>query len=547
MTGGSGNVARALADALYDRGPAQVVLASRGITPSVDVTDANQVRALLADVVERHGRIDLVVHAPVVVELAALSEVDSEVVANVLAPKVTGALNLRAAVEALPPHARPRAVVLMSSAAGTIGGFGLGAYVAASRFLDGLAAAAGWVSIDWDRWRFGTAQEREAAAEITMRHALDAPDAIRALLRIAGLALSGGLPHQVAVSPAELNTRSLALGVRQTRAASGGAALETAEERLVADVLGEALGRPVTSRDDDFFALGGHSLLATRVLARLRDDHGVELRLRDLLARPTVAGLAELITTAEPVSPKSREVVVAGSGEPFPLTRVQHAYWVGRSAAFALGDVGCHFYLEHDCAQLDHERYQNAWNRLIERHEMLRCVVGADGHNVVLTEVPRYRVPVHELSDVDELETLRERLSHRVADPGRWPLIEAHVVRLPGGRNRVLVSVDVLVCDSASYLILDRELKALYENPQAELPPIGTTFAECAQAMDRRRGDAEHRRAAEYWLRRVDDLPAAPPLPVRSRLRVRPGSSGAAPPWPRRCGTGCANRPHGSA
>ncbi|WP_158852434.1 type I polyketide synthase [Saccharothrix deserti] len=520
VTGGSGNVARALADALHARGSARVVLASRSTTPSVDVTDADQLRALLADVADQHGTIDLVVHAPVVIELAALSEMDDQVVADALAPKVTGALNLRSAVEALPPRGRPRAVVLMSSAAGTIGGFGLGAYVAASRFLDGFAAGGTpgttWVAIDWDRWRFGTAQEHEAAAEITMRHALDAADAVRALLRVAGLALAGTVPHQVAVSPAELNTRSLAIGARQTRAESGGDAPATAEERLVAEVLGEALGRPVTSRDDDFFALGGHSLLATRVLARLRDDHGVELRLRDLLARPTVAGLAELITTT--TGPARREEPAAApvaAGEPFPLTRVQHAYWVGRSAAFALGEVGCHFYLEHDCAELDHERYQNAWNRLIERHEMLRCVVGPDGHNVVLTEVPRYRVPVHELSDADELEALRARLSHRVADPGRWPLIEAHVVRMPGGRHRVLVSVDVLVCDSASYLILDRELRALYENPQAELPPIGTTFAECARAMDRRRGDTEHRRAAEYWLRRVDALPVAPPLPLR--------------------------------
>lgn len=538
VTGGSGNVARALADALGARGPAEVVLASRSTTPPVDVTDAEQVRALLAEVAGRHGRIDLVVHAPVVVELAALSELDEQVTANALAPKVTGALNLRAAVESLPERARPRAVVLMSSAAGTIGGFGLGAYVAASRFLDGLATGtSGWVSIDWDRWRFGTAQEREAAAEITMRHALDAPDAVRALLRVAGLALAGTVPHQVAVSPAELNTRSLAIAARRTRVESGGAAPATAEERLVAEVLGEALGRPVTSRDDDFFALGGHSLLATRVLARLRDDHGVELRLRDLLARPTVAGLAELITTAEPVAPKSREVVTAGSGEPFPLTRVQHAYWVGRSATFELGEVGCHFYLEHDCAELDHERYQDAWNRLIERHEMLRCVVGADGHNVVLTEAPRYQVPVHELSDVDELEAVRDRLSHRVADPGRWPLIEAHVVRMPGGRSRVLVSVDVLVCDSASYLILDRELRALYENPRAELPAIGTTFAECARAVDRRRGDAEHQRAAEYWRARLDTLPAAPPLPVRESEGVprfaRRSATLAAPLWDR--------------
>ncbi|WP_410641074.1 SDR family NAD(P)-dependent oxidoreductase [Amycolatopsis sp. lyj-346] len=517
VTGGLGNVGRALARRLLDDGPAHVVLASRNPRPvpgvrveAVDVTDAAAVAALLDRVIEEHGRIDLLVHAPVVVELATLSEVDDETVLRSLAPKVAGVVALRSAVEGRPV----RTVLLMSSAAGTIGGFGLGAYVAASRFVDGFAhamrgSAATWLAVDWDRWRFGTEAERASAAELTMRHALDSTDALDALLRLAAAAEP---PAQVAVSPAELNSRSRALASRTVRASDGGAAVTNAAERLVAAVWSEALGQEVTSREDDFFALGGHSLLATRVLARLRDDHGITLRLRDLLARPTVAGLAELVSVAgEPLERPSGEVVRA-TGGPFPLTRVQHAYRVGRSAGYGLGEVACHFYLEHRAPGLDVERYERAWNRVIARHEMLRSVVTADGENLVLPEVPVYRVPVHDVTEAG-LAELRERLSRRVADPGRWPLIEAHVARLPGGEQRVLLSVDVLVCDSASYLIVDRELRALYADPAAELPAPATTFADCVAALQRRQGSAEHRRAAEYWLAR--DLPDAPPLPVR--------------------------------
>ncbi|WP_410617202.1 SDR family NAD(P)-dependent oxidoreductase [Amycolatopsis sp. lyj-109] len=518
VTGGLGNVGRALARRLLDDGPAHVVLASRNPRPvpgvrveAVDVTDAAAVAALLDKVVEEHGRIDLLVHAPVVVELATLSEVDEETVLRSLAPKVAGVLALRSAVEGRPV----RTVLLMSSAAGTIGGFGLGAYVAASRFVDGFAhamrgSAATWLAVDWDRWRFGTEAERESAAELTMRHALDSADALDALLR---LAAAEEPPAQVAVSPAELNSRSRALATRTIRASTGGPAVTNAAERLVAEVWSEALGQQVTGRDDDFFALGGHSLLATRVLARLRDDHGITLRLRDLLARPTVAGLAELLAAADGTFAQPSGEVVRATGGPFPLTRVQHAYWVGRSAGYGLGEVACHFYLEHQAPGLDVERYERAWNRVIARHEMLRSVVTADGENLVLPEVPGYRVPVHDVTEAG-LAELRERLSRRVADPGRWPLIEAHVARLPDGEQRVLLSVDVLVCDSASYLIADRELRALYDDPDAELPAPATTFADCVAALERRRGSAEHRRAAEYWLAR--DLPAAPPLPVRA-------------------------------
>ena len=63
-------------------------------------------------------------------------------------------------------------------------------------------------------------------------------------------------------------------------------------EELVAEVFGEVLGVEGIGAFDDFFALGGHSLLATRVIARLRAAVEVDVPIRALFARSTVAGLA---------------------------------------------------------------------------------------------------------------------------------------------------------------------------------------------------------------------------------------------------------------
>ncbi|MGH9827002.1 MAG: amino acid adenylation domain-containing protein, partial [Blastocatellia bacterium] len=69
----------------------------------------------------------------------------------------------------------------------------------------------------------------------------------------------------------------------------------TPTEELMAGVWREVLGREEVGRVENFFELGGHSLLATRVVSRVREVFGVELELRKIFERPTVAGLAAAV------------------------------------------------------------------------------------------------------------------------------------------------------------------------------------------------------------------------------------------------------------
>jgi acyl carrier protein len=63
-------------------------------------------------------------------------------------------------------------------------------------------------------------------------------------------------------------------------------------EEVLATIIAGLLGLDAVGTDENFFTLGGHSLLAAQVIARIRDRFDVELPLRDLFDRPTVAEMA---------------------------------------------------------------------------------------------------------------------------------------------------------------------------------------------------------------------------------------------------------------
>ncbi|NEE02717.1 non-ribosomal peptide synthetase [Phytoactinopolyspora halotolerans] len=295
-----------------------------------------------------------------------------------------------------------------------------------------------------------------------------------------------------------------------------------AAEIAVAKLWMELLDVDRVGREDGFFALGGDSLLAARLVSRLRAAGLTGARLANLFASPTLAGFAATLTPGRAETAPEIRADPEHRHEPFPLTDVQQAYWIGRRDDFVLGGIAALFATEREYTDLDVGRLEEAWNRLLARHEMLRAVVAADGTQYVQRDVPRYRIPVVELGpDLDddqveaELTGIREEMSRATHDASAWPLFDIRVVRYGDGRARVAVVFDTMIVDGLSMLTLFAEWDRLYADPDAELPPIGLSFRDYVLQS---RPDPERLAAAEeYWRTRVPELPPGPRLPVRVR------------------------------
>ncbi|WP_172966049.1 type I polyketide synthase [Cupriavidus pauculus] len=520
-----------------------------------DMADAAQVARQIA-LLAADGGVAGAIHAAGKLDDTPLANLTAERLADVVDVKAGGAEALLAALA----DARARYVLLYSSAAATLGSPGQGAHALASGYLDGLALRArtggmAVVSIAWGAWA-GAGR----AADPAMLARLEAAG-------MGSLSTAEGLWHldQAVTRGAPLHlAMRLAGGVAQAVADDGGrptAASAPADAPLrlggvpaddqaaIEDWLRHRIAMQLRMDDptrmdarQDLLQLGLDSLQFLELNSAVQRATGARLDAAQAYRDMTLRGLAGLLAqalapgradgaqppaahTAADTAPAQIVSDRAGRHDPFPLTPIQHAYWLGRTHLIAHGGVACHVLFEWDLATTDADaggfdltRFEDAWNALVAQHDMLRMVIGDDGMQRVLPDVPRYRIAVASLrglppDDVARrlLET-RARLAAAVPPAHRWPLFEVCASRLDGGRLRLHMNLDLLQFDVQSLKVMMDDLAAAYAGAARPAPAI--TFRDYVMAEQAQRGTAEWRTAWRYWRGVVQHLPPAPPLPL---------------------------------
>lgn len=218
---------------------------------------------------------------------------------------------------------------------------------------------------------------------------------------------------------------------------------------------------------------------------------------------------------------QNRCPVQEGAPLEFPMTDVQRAYWIGRTAGVSLSGVGSHGYQEFDCGALDVERLQKAWDRVIARHDMLRATVTREGMFRILPEVPPLRWEIEDLRQLDagekerRLTARRKKLSHRVPDLSVWPVITLGASIVADDVVRVHLSCDAVMADVYSIGNCLRELSFFYTHPQGSLPAPGMTFGQYVEEQKRKEETSFYHECRKYWQGRLVDFPAAPQLPAQ--------------------------------
>ncbi|MER6366715.1 amino acid adenylation domain-containing protein, partial [Kitasatospora sp. NPDC001527] len=214
-------------------------------------------------------------------------------------------------------------------------------------------------------------------------------------------------------------------------AGSRSVAPRTPLEERVAAVWGRVLGIERVGVLDGFFDLGGDSIRAVALIGALRAE-GLDVSVRDVFERRTVAGLAESLTgrsalTAaaevfvEPfalVSAEDRERLPEGLDDAYPLSRIQTGMLVETLADEAVNNYhNVNVYRVRDDRPVDREAFDAAVREVVARHDVLRTSVHLSGFSVPFQLVHSdVDVPtgVRDLGDLDE-EAQRRAMTAFVA------------------------------------------------------------------------------------------------------------------------------------
>jgi pyochelin synthetase len=216
-------------------------------------------------------------------------------------------------------------------------------------------------------------------------------------------------------------------------------------------------------------------------------------------------------------------LTTADAAEGFPLTLLQRGYLIGRGGSVEMGNVASHIYHEIDGCW-DADRLQAALRAVVARHGMLRTRFTADGRQVTDpgAQITLGRLDLSGLPEPAQqarLAGLREQRSHRILPADQAPMLAADITLLGPGRMRLHVSSDGLVMDGISMFGFFAQWWRGYAGELPGSEPAGrgeVSFADYVTSLATVRGSVAAQRSRDYWLGRLDDLPAHPGLPLRA-------------------------------
>ncbi|UXV29525.1 non-ribosomal peptide synthetase [Mammaliicoccus sciuri] len=292
---------------------------------------------------------------------------------------------------------------------------------------------------------------------------------------------------------------------------------EDIKEELKQDISHMLKGNIFIDDQTSLIKFGLESLDIMKILAKWMKA-GYKVSFSSFIENPTLEKWSILLFENRPTISKEIKKPNVNFKEPFDLTDVQYAYWIGRKETETLGGVGCHGYVEIDTQILNLEKLNKAWLKIFEIHPMLKAKFTESGQQQVLDEPFHKEVIVHNFSQYEDkgksLETFRNETSHRLMRVDLGEVVCLQYIIINDETARLCFDIDLLVCDVHSFKMILSDLATYYNDINSQHGHEESwNFAEYL-AYKQQSDQAQKEKDEAYWLSQLQKMPDAPHLPV---------------------------------
>lgn len=210
----------------------------------------------------------------------------------------------------------------------------------------------------------------------------------------------------------------------------------------------------------------------------------------------------------------SGETDLAGS---FPLTPIQKSYLVGRNPAYDLGGINTHYYLELEIGfDVDVQKLQHAWNKVIQKNDALRLVILETGKQKILKDVPLYIIEEVSFSSQAERLAVREKWNHHFYALNKWPFFTLRISHVSKEKDVLHFDFDCMIMDAWSAKIAIVQMFRIYRGDPVQFPSY--TFEKYVKSLKDFEASQDFSEAETFWKFKATELVCEPKLPYSKPL-----------------------------
>jgi amino acid adenylation domain-containing protein len=268
---------------------------------------------------------------------------------------------------------------------------------------------------------------------------------------------------------------------------------------------------------DNFFELGGHSLLVMRLASLVNKQFDVDLKIVDVFNNSTVEKLALFIEMQKGIK-RLPSVTIEQRPIKVPLSYSQERLWFIHQLE---GSIQYHIpSVIKLTGLLNVKALQQAFEKIIERHEILRTVI-LEENGIAFQKILNpisWKLNIIQLEDSNfELDSIIQQQIYKPFDLSKDFMLRSNLMQIKQDENLLVITMHHIASDGWSVGVLIQEMLELYQSfvdgREPQLPKLEIQYSDFSIWQRRHLTPEYLENQLSYWRTKLEgSIPISLPI-----------------------------------